>query len=326
MNIRKYSYAIVFALVALCACKKDDDGGDVVTVPPRDRGEQQQTDDAMLQEYLKTHFYKVEKVFLDNDTVAEYEIAKLDTIAGDNSAEMPIIESNLLTTKKITRDGVEYKLYVLKLNEGAGSHKPTYADSTLVTYRGELLYNDDALFDSAITYHWFDQASPSGAVIEGWREALIDFRGASGVKKISNDGIPLYENDYGHAVLFIPSGLGYFNRTQPGIPAYSPLIFNIQLFDVNQSDHDADGIPSYLEDLDGDRLVLDADDDTDENLSPNYVDNDDDGDGVLTRDEITSVDVNEDGVITLDEITFYDDDGDGIKNHLDFDDREKKND
>ena len=104
------------------------------------------------------------------------------------------------------------------------------------------------------------------------------------------------------------------------------MIFNIQLYAINESDHDRDGIPSYLEDLDNDRLVLDADDNTDGDNAANYLDTDDDGDGTQTRDEITVNDTNGDGFISLDEITFYDDDGDGVENHLDPDDRDSKND
>lgn len=324
MNVIKYSCAIVLALVVLYACKKDDDDGGGTVVPPRDRGEQQITDDAALQDYLRTHFYTLEDVFVNNDATAEYQIAKFDTIADTNIGEQSILDSPLLTAKKITRNDVEYTLYVLNLSEGEGAYQPTFADSTLVTYRGELLYkpkSSNKVFDSAINPVWFDLVS----VVEGFRESLVDFKGASSFVENSDGSVT--HTGYGNLVVFIPSGLAYFNQPPSGggISAYSPLIFNIQLYKVNQADHDRDGLPSYLEDIDGDRLVLDANDDTDQDSAPNYVDNDDDRDGTLTKDEITVNDINKDGFITLDEITFYDDDGDGIKNHLDADDRDLKN-
>jgi hypothetical protein len=91
--------------------------------------------------------------------------------------------------------------------------------------------------------------------------------------------------------MFLPSGLGYYNIAQSTIPAYSPLIFSIKLFELERFDQDSDGIPSYLEDLDGDRYIylLEEDvvnpDDTDGDGFPDYLDLDDDGDLVLTRTE-----------------------------------------
>ena len=325
MNIKTYIFVTALIVIALSGCKKDDDIG-VDIVPPRDRAEQQVKDDALLQDYLKTHFYTPKDVDINDDGTIEYRTITFDTIAGDNSGKPSIMDSGLVTTKKLTREGVEYIIYILGLREGSsGEQKPTFADSTLVTYRGQLPYVDKGrLFDSAVNPVWFDLTS----VVEGFREALVDFRGASGVLSTNNDGTVTYVDDFGELVVFIPSGLGYFDKPPTGssIPSYSPLIFNVQLYKVNEADHDRDGIPSYLEDLDGDGiLVLDVDDNTDGDGFVNFLDTDDDGDGTQTKDEITVKDLNGDGRITLNEITFYDDDGDGIKNHLDKDDRDSKN-
>jgi len=70
-------------------------------------------------------------------------------------------------------------------------------------------------------------------------------------------------------------------------------------------DGDADNVPDYLEDLNGNGDL--TDDDTDMDGIPNYLDDDDDDDGILTIDE----DTNGDGDPTND-----DDDGDGIPNYL----------
>ncbi len=399
MKVRNYIYAAGLTIITLFSCNKDDDGDNEPTViPPRDRAEQQKTDDAKLQAYFDTHFYVDVEVDLNNDGQIEYVTRQFDTIAGDNADKTPISETGLLETKTINRDGVEYKLYVLKIAGGATEkEKPTFADSTLVTYKGEELYdnedrdadgipniadvdsdddgnelasgastrpdkdgdgiadNSDAdddgidgldagkidtdndgiiddkdpvdnndldrrVFDNRVSPVWFDQTT----VIEGWRESLVDYRGASGFSE-NADGTVKYNDDYGNITVFIPSGLGYFNQPPVGITAYTPLVFNIQLYEVNQSDHDADGIPSYLEDIDNDRLLIsDTDDNTDGDNFSDYSDADDDNDGTPTKNEITVVDSNNDGVITLDEITFYDDDGDGINNHLDSDDKEVK--
>ncbi|MDH7444292.1 FKBP-type peptidyl-prolyl cis-trans isomerase [Aquimarina sp. 2201CG14-23] len=406
MNLKKYIFAIGIIMVVLYSCGNDDDNG-LEMVPPRDRAEQQANEDPLIQEYLKTHFYTL----VDNDANPDYQIVQFDTIAGVNSAETSIWDSGLLATKTITREEVDYTLYILNFNSGVDTERqPTFADSTFVTYRGELFYDnedkdgdgipddgdvdadgdgeadliddvartdsdgdgiaDDSdadddgtpgtdpgkidsdgdgviddkdpvdnndpnrrVFDSAVTPLWFDQVS----LIEGWRETVVDFKGASGFVE-NADGTASYNMDFGNCTVFFPSGLGYFSSAAPGggIPLYSPLIFSIQLYGVNESDHDNDGVPSYLEDIDNDRLVLDEDDDTDNDTRFNFLDTDDDGDGTLTIDEDLEpdtdllVDRDGDGDPTNDigdgDPTNDDTDNDGIPNYLDTDDTASRTD
>src|SRR5690606_18119517 len=75
---------------------------------------------------------------------------------------------------------------------------------------------------------------------------------------------------------------------------------------------DNDGIPAHLEDINGNGKL--DDDDTDGDGIPNYLDVDDDGDNVLTKDE--NPDPNGDGI--LDDA--QDTDDDGIPDYLDSDD------
>ena len=107
--------------------------------------------------------------------------------------------------------------------------------------------------------------------------------------------------------LTIKSGLGYFGNGTGNINPYSPLIFQVNLLTLNRTDHDNDSVPTILEDLDGDHNF--DNDDTDGDGFPNYLDADDDGDDVLTKDEY---DVNGDGVAD-------DTDGDGTPDYLDND-------
>ncbi len=394
MNVRRYIFAIGTVIAALYACSSDDDNG-LELVPPRDRAEQQVNEDPIIQNYLKTHFYTL----VTNDVNPDYSVVQFDTIAGDNSGQTPIWDSEFLETKTVTRDDVDYTLYILKFSGGVETElQPTFADSTFVTYRGELFYDnedqdgdgipDDAdfdadgdgeadlidevartdsdgdgiaddsdidnnptasdsdndgiidendpvdnnnlnrkVFDSAVTPVWFDLVQ----VVPGFREATTGFKGASGFIE-NGDGTVSYNMDFGNFTVFIPSGLGYFGSAAPGgnIPLYSPLIFSIQLYTANESDHDNDGVPSYLEDIDGDRLVFDVDDDTDNDTRFNFLDTDDDGDGTLTIDEDLepdtdlTVDRDNDGDPTNDigdgDPTNDDTDGDGIPNYLDPDD------
>jgi hypothetical protein len=89
----------------------------------------------------------------------------------------------------------------------------------------------------------------------------------------------------------LPSALGYYGSSISSIPAYSPLIFNFKLYEVRRNDQDADGIDSYLEDINGDGYVrvLGEDvlnpDDTDGDEIPDFLDIDDDGDQVSTKVE-----------------------------------------
>ena len=74
-------------------------------------------------------------------------------------------------------------------------------------------------------------------------------------------------------------------------------------------DDDGDGILSINEDPNGDGDP--TNDDTDNDGIANYLDNDDDGDGILTQDESVDEDTNPDNDDT---------DEDGIPNYLDSDD------
>jgi hypothetical protein len=80
----------------------------------------------------------------------------------------------------------------------------------------------------------------------------------------------------------------------------------------NCSDDDADGVPNFFEDFNGDGNL--DNDDTDLDGIANYLDNDDDGDGILTIDEAKDMDgnpVDTDGDNDVDYLD-NDDDGDGL--------------
>ncbi len=305
MRLNKLFIIGVLASTFLISCKKDDDN-EIETIPPRDRGEQAIDDDEAILAYLQTHFYNSED-FQNPDANFNYSI-KFDTIAGDNANKTPIIDSDLLETRTMRRDSIDYSIYILKIREGVGD-KPTFADSTFQNYKGELLNRN--MFDNTANPVWFDhpgtltQANPGIAVV-ALTKAMTEFGEASGFV-VNEDNTMSWNNDFGIGAVFLPSGLGYFNAAPSGIPVYSPLVFSFQLYGVNQADHDRDGIPSYMEDLDGDEILFN--DDTDGDNFPNYLDQDDDGDGTPTMDEII---INEDGTIT-----FPDTNSNGTPDYLD---------
>ncbi|WP_303315496.1 hypothetical protein Q4Q34_15000 [Flavivirga abyssicola] len=78
------------------------------------------------------------------------------------------------------------------------------------------------------------------------------------------------------------------------------------------TEDDNDGIPAEFEDINGNGNL--EDDDTDNDSIPNYIDPDDDGDNILTKDE--NVDPNNDGIFS----DAQDTDGNGTPDYLDDDD------
>lgn len=307
---------ICFA-VTLLSCKKDDDGGPE-SIPPQLLSDVAPEDDATIREFLNTHFYNYE----DFDTPPEgfdYQIV-IDTIAGENTGKRPMMEDAKTMTFNVSsshlglgadEENIEHTLYFIEARKGEGG-SPTYADSTLVKYQGYLL--DGTQFDESQDFSWTDIsriaargfADGYAQLNAGTVDQIVD--NADGTYNINNSGIGL---------VIMPSGMAYFNRSPSGlIPTYSILMFQLELgLYVENTDHDRDGITSVQEDLNGNGFLGDDNTDGDQEPfnaapRPNYQDPDDDGDGILTKDEI---------IIENGEITFPDSDGDGIPDYLDPD-------
>lgn len=102
-----------------------------------------------------------------------------------------------------TASGLQYKV----LREGEGE-KPGPSSTVKVNYEGRLI--DGTVFDSS-----YDRGEPISfrldQVIKGWTEGL----------QLMNIG-SMYE-------FYIPSELGYGDRSLPNIPAGSTLIFKVEL-------------------------------------------------------------------------------------------------
>lgn len=292
----KKSLLLLTLIIIVWSCSKNNDNLNIIPVDPVDQAVQTKIDDALLIDFLLTHFYNAED-FENPATDFNFDII-FDTIAGDNSGRTPLF--NQVVKKTFTADDVDFNYYVLVAREGIGE-RPHFIDSTLINFKGLLLNGN--LFDSAINPIWFDLA----AVVEGFRQVMPSLRTAGGF--ISNpDGTTTF-TDFGSGAVFFPSGMGFANIPQSGIPSNSPLIFKIKLFSSRIVDHDFDGIPSFMEDLNGNFNV--NDDDTDNDRFPNFLDTNDDGDLILTFNEII---INPDGTIT-----FPDCDADGIPDYLDKD-------
>jgi FKBP-type peptidyl-prolyl cis-trans isomerase FkpA len=302
MNSKYITVIIVVLIASLWACSPDEI--DIVVVPVLDRGEQQIVDNDSLVGYLQTHYYN--KSFFSN-TSANYskdDIVIIDspTDSEGNTYELLWDDIAVHQTSFLNQD---YVYYVLDLNPelfpGDGGPNPNFTDNVSINYTG--LLQDGNLFDSTVNPATLNLLG----VIPGWRDVLQDFKTAE-IGPIQNpDGTDSYSN-YGVGVMFLPSGLAYYNGPPFGIPIYSNLIFKFELYSSSPIDNDSDLVLTHLEDVNGNEDI--TDDDTDGDLVPDYLDVDDDGDGVLTRNE----DIDNDGDPTND-----DTDMDGIPNYLDED-------
>lgn len=280
------------------SCKSDDEG--TAITPARDRAEEAAAAEAEIVTYLETHFYNYEE-FENPPADFDYRI-RFDTIAGDNASKTRLLDQvDSKTVQDREEEDVTYKLYFLKAVQGEGA-SPRFPDLVTLSYEGRLLKNN-FLFDASDVPVQFDLTG----TINGFQDGIIEFNGAGDVN-INPDGTTSFEN-FGVGAVFLPSGLGYFASGTTDIGSYDQLIFIFQIYATETGDQDLDGIPSYLEDLNGNGL--EEDDDTDGDRLPNPLDNDDDNDGRPTIDEII---INDDGTIT-----FPDVDGDGIVDYLDSD-------
>ncbi|MCG8667887.1 MAG: FKBP-type peptidyl-prolyl cis-trans isomerase [Pseudomonadales bacterium] len=110
---------------------------------------------------------------------------------------------------KVTESGLQYMV----LQEGDGDVHPTATDKVKVHYQGTLI--DGTVFDSSIA-----RGEPISfglnQVIKGWTEGLQLMVVGEKTR------------------FFIPSELGYGNRSAGQIPPGSVLIFDVELLGINE--------------------------------------------------------------------------------------------
>jgi hypothetical protein len=293
MNKFKYYFILLITTVSLFSCSKDDAAE---ITPPREFAVQYATDLTDIEEYLKTYYITVvnHAGFQDDQDVTFTKIATGGTQPSIysylNSATFP-----KLLSRDVKLHDITYKLYYLVLREGTGA-SPSNVDGVLAAYKGDFLSRQKVAEVETLTATFFEELRDPQqffnltTTITGWGETFPEFK--TGTYSSNADGTVSY-NDFGAGVMFIPSGLGYYNLGSNSIPAYAPLVFSFKLYEINRLDSDGDGIMNFQEDIDGDGYMrvfatgVANPDDTDGDGIPNYLDTDDDGDGVSTRTEIT---------------------------------------
>ncbi len=265
----KQFFVLIGLGIVLFSCSKDTPKSTVVL---RDAKAQYVTDSIAIDHFLKTH-----SLVVDGDNV------KMDLIE-KGSTTLSIMEQKdyPLQQKVISKYGVKYKLYYLKISEGE-KENPTRYDSLLVSYKGTSLQGD--LFDYRPNASWSTPKAikTSGDLfsLEGPQQIITEFKTGSVISS-NDDGTTTFKG-VGVGVMFIPSGLGYFETSQKLLPEYSPFILKFNLHLMKSRDHDLDGVLTKDEDVKKNNDYYD--DDTDGDGVPDFLDGDDDGDGILTKYE-----------------------------------------
>lgn len=269
--------ALVLGLfVGVYSCQDDNDS---TTIPDRPYEEVYLEDIAEIEDFLHTHYATVD---------SEYNVTF--TQIPEGGSQQPVWDMpELVRDFEVELHDITYKVYYLNLREGVGENV-TRVDSSFVSYKGFTVSKktvegvdtyEQTVFDEAQSPYWLQLDE----LIRGWGEVMPKFK--TGSFLAMSDGTISFSN-FGAGVMFIPSGLGYFRSGSSKISSYTPLIFSFKLYNLKRMDHDQDGILSmyeYGDPLDSDRFSKDPID-TDEDGKPDYLDVDDDGDGVLTKVEI----------------------------------------
>ena len=123
----------------------------------------------------------------------------------------------------------QYYVYCNIIRRGDGTESPGFSDTVLVNYRGRFIptktYPEGNIFDES----YLGQLDPEVNVpqklnlsgcVRGWTTAMM--RMVKGKTRATGDVWRIY----------VPATLGYGSRTDvSGIPAYSTLIFDLNLVD-----------------------------------------------------------------------------------------------
>ncbi len=312
MNKFKFYFIVLITTFSLFSCSKDDTPAEIT--PPRDYTAQYNTEIADIETYLKANYIKVldHEGYQDDQDVTIIKIP----VGGNQSSIYSFLNSDSfpkLLSRDISLHNITYKLYYLVLREGKkddvsgfGGESPSNVDAVFSSYKGNLL--DGTVFDfsnNGQSQYNLDGVNHDGGigVIRGWSEAFPKFK--TGWLSSNTDGSIGY-HDFGTGLMFLPSGLAYYDIPKDKVPEYSPLVFSIKLFSLKRFDHDNDGIPSFKEDIYNDDYMYDYRnlfnyptfpedkiryaDDTDRDGIPNFLDVDDDGDNYTTRLELKKPD------------------------------------
>ena len=162
-------------------------------------------------ESLETRFSMDEAIDRINTAFEQYESRENERQEAEGQVTMQegsdfLAENGMRPEVTSLPSGLQYRV----ISEGTGV-RPNATDMVRVHYEGTLINGE--VFDSSYA-RGTPAEFPLDAVIPGWTEGL----------QLMNEG-SIYE-------LFLPYDLAYGSRTAGSIPAYSTLIFRVELLDV----------------------------------------------------------------------------------------------
>lgn len=184
--------------------------------------------------YLKTFMLDEVPFFIEKGSMLKFQV-KLEKVttkeqfekekqekADQLKNEEPKAIANYLAVSKINVGPTASGLYYVEKSKGTGdkaskgslikvNYTGRFIDGTLFDTSNEASAKEAGLFDERRTYEPIEFTLGTGQVIPGWDEGIA----------LMNVGTK--------AQLVIPSNLGYGENANGPIPAYSPLIFDVEL-------------------------------------------------------------------------------------------------
>jgi FKBP-type peptidyl-prolyl cis-trans isomerase len=146
------------------------------------------------------------------DTEAAQKAKDDATLAGEAKTQEPIVLQKYLSDNQINVKPTPTGLYYVELKKGTGA-MAAKGMKVKVHYEGKLM--NGTMFDSSRKAGKpFEFVLGQNQVIPGWDE---------GIAKMAVGG---------KATLIIPSSLGYGAQANQAIPAYSTMVFEVELLDV----------------------------------------------------------------------------------------------
>lgn len=216
-KIKFFALSILFVGLMQSCVKEETE----ITNTKRDYQTQYNEDITKIENYLKTHSITVvnNPGFADDQNVSFALVPSLDptSIWGTD----PVTPNANLLTKLVTVEGVVHKAYYIKHRDGVGT-SPSASSQMRCYYKSFLVDNPSTVIATS-SENGVDLTM--NQLILGWQNILPEF------KMGTVTGGSQY-NDYGAGVMFLPSALAYYNLQVNQIPAYSPLIYNVKLFNV----------------------------------------------------------------------------------------------
>lgn len=239
------------------------------------------------------------QAIIDNDSLVKflrnhYYDTTIDSIKLINNGQSSLYNDSHLKTIEVNENDIDYKVYVYVGENKEGSNSPspdkgfpTIVDSVYTKYQLWTITNSKnfSLKETGSEASWWNLYPSQGgapSTISGWKYGFAgNLKG--GYNNTTSGGKINYING-GKGIMFLPSGLAYRNNGAGTILENTNLIFYVELWDfVVGTDHDNDYVSTIYEiNYENGKL---SNIDTDEDRIVDYLDSDDDGDGVLTKDE-----------------------------------------